>query len=67
MTNVSYERGIIVLSFPDIRFVILLLIFLRFEIKSVFLFFYSHCTTRRKLVVYTPMGAQRAESRTVAQ
>ena len=27
MTNVSYERGIIVLSFPDISFVILLFIF----------------------------------------
>ena len=41
MTN---ERGIIVLSFPDIRFVILLFVFQRFEIKSGFPFFNSHCT-----------------------
>ena len=40
MTNVSYERGIIVLSFPDISFVILLFICKRFEIKSGFPFFY---------------------------
>ena len=45
MTNVSYERGIIVLSFPDISFVILLFVFQRFEIKSGFpsFFFFSHC------------------------
>ena len=34
MTNVSYERGIIVLSFPDISFVILLFVFQKSEIKS---------------------------------
>ena len=46
MTNVSYERGITVLSFPDISFVILLFVFFfyRFEIKSGFPFF--------KLTVY---------------
>ena len=38
MTNVSYERGIIVLSFRDISFVILLFVFQRFEIKSGFPF-----------------------------
>ena len=43
MTNVSYERRIIVLSFPDISFVILLFIFQRFEIKSGCPFFNSHC------------------------
>ena len=43
MTNVSYERVIIVLSFPDISFVILLFVFQRFEIKSGFPFFNSHC------------------------
>ena len=46
MTNVSYERGIIVLSFPDISFVILLFVFQKFEIKSGFptsFFFNSYC------------------------
>ena len=44
MTNVSYEREIIVLSFPVICFVILIFVFQRFEIKSGFpFFFYSHC------------------------
>ena len=36
MTNVAYERGIIILSFPDISFVILLFVFQRFEIISGF-------------------------------
>ena len=46
MTNVSYERGIIVLSFPDISFVVLIFVFQRFEIKSgfpFFFFFFLHC------------------------
>ena len=43
MTNVSYERGIIVLPFLDISFVILLFVFQRFEIKSGFpSFFFTH-------------------------
>ena len=41
-----YERGIVLLSFPDISFVILLYVFQRFEIKPGFPFFthtvYSH-------------------------
>ena len=40
VTNVWYEREIIVLSFPVIRFVILILVFLRFEIKSGFPFYW---------------------------
>ena len=51
MTNVSYERGIIVLSFPDISFVILLFIFQRFEIKSGFPFFLTH--THRVNLMHT--------------
>ena len=44
MTNVSYERKIIVLSFSVISFVILIFVFQRFEIKSGFsLFLDSHC------------------------
>ena len=43
MANVSYERGIIVLSFTDTSFVILLFVFQRFEIKSGFAFYNSHC------------------------
>ena len=43
MTNVSYERGIIVLSFLDSSFVILCFVFQIFEIKSGFPIFYSHC------------------------
>ena len=43
VTNVSYESEIIVLSFPVISFVILIFVFLRFEIKSGFPFFDSHC------------------------
>ena len=39
MNNVSYEREIIVLSVPDISFVILLFVFQRSEIKSGFPFF----------------------------
>ena len=38
MTNVSYERGKTVLSFPDISFAILLFVFQRFEIISGFPF-----------------------------
>ena len=46
MNNVSHERGIIVLSFPDISFVILLFVFQRFEIKYGFPFFFnSPCTS----------------------
>ena len=41
VTNVSYEREIIVLSFHVISFVILIFIFLRFEIKSGF-HFWTH-------------------------
>ena len=40
VTNVSYEREIIVLSFPVISFVILIFVFLRFEIKSGFPFYW---------------------------
>ena len=40
VSNVSYEREIIVLSFPVISFVILIFVLLRFEIKSVFPFFW---------------------------
>ena len=43
VTNVSYESEIIVLSFPVISFVILIFVFQRFEIKSGFPFFDSHC------------------------
>ena len=43
VTNVSYERKIIILSFPVISLVILIFVFLRFEIKSGFPFFFSHC------------------------
>ena len=46
ITNASYEREIIVQSFPDISFVILLFVFQRFEIKFGFpfsFFFYSNC------------------------
>ena len=43
LTNDSYERDIIVLSFPVISFVILIFVFQRFEIKSGFPFFDSHC------------------------
>ena len=39
---VIYEKGIIVLSFPDISFVILIFVFERFEIKSGFPFFLTH-------------------------
>ena len=45
MINVSYERGIIVLSFPDISFVILLFDFQRFELNLGFPFLNSHCYT----------------------
>ena len=34
VTNISYDREIIVLSFPVISFVILIFVFLGFEIKS---------------------------------
>ena len=37
--QVSYERELIVLSFPDTSFVILLFVFQRFDMKSVFPFF----------------------------
>ena len=40
MTNVSYERKIIVLSFPVISFVILIFVFQIFEIKSGFPFYW---------------------------
>ena len=40
MTNVSYEREIIVLSFPAISFVILIFVFQIFEIKSGFPFYW---------------------------
>ena len=40
MTNVSYERGIIVLSFSDISFVIFLFVFQRLEINFFFFFFF---------------------------
>ena len=42
MTNRSHERWIILLSFPDISFVILPFVFQRFEIKSGFPFFFTH-------------------------
>ena len=50
MTNVSYERGIIVLSFPDISFVILPSIFQKFEIKSGFPFFITHTVYTLNLI-----------------
>ena len=37
MTNMSYERGIILLSFSDISFVILVFVFQRFERRFFFL------------------------------
>ena len=40
VTNASYEREIMVLSFPVISFVILIFAFLRFEIRSGFPFFW---------------------------
>ena len=40
VTNISYEREIIVLSFPDISFVIPIFIFQRFDIKSGFPFYW---------------------------
>ena len=40
VTNVSYDRAIFVLSFRIISFVILIFVFLRFEIKSGFPFFW---------------------------
>ena len=55
MTNVSYERRIRVISFPDISFVILLFVYQRFEIKSGFPFFlYSHCMCIIKWTDCTP-------------
>ena len=39
-TNVSYEREIIVLSFSVISFVILIVVFQRFNIKSGFPFYW---------------------------
>ena len=45
VTNVSYEREIIVLSFSVINFVILIFVFLRFEIKSGFPFFFFYLLT----------------------
>ena len=53
MTNVSYERGIIVLSFPDISFVILLFVFQRFKIKSGFLFFLFTLYIKWNDIAYT--------------
>ena len=57
MTNVSYEREIIVLSFSVISFVILIFVFLRFEIKSGFpsFFFYSHCIHVHMFVLWNLM------------
>ena len=49
MTTVSYEREIIVLSFLVISFVILIFVCQRFEIKSGFPFFYSHCRDKLSL------------------
>ena len=40
VTNLSYDREIIVLSFPVIGFVILICVFLRFEIQSGFPFYW---------------------------
>ena len=40
VTNVSYKREVIVLSFPVISFVILIFVFLRFDIESGFPFYW---------------------------
>ena len=58
VTNVSYERKIIVLPFPVISFVILIFVFLIFEIKSGFPFYwltlYTHPTWRRVIFSLFP-------------
>ena len=60
VTNVSYEREIIVLSGPVIRFVILIFVFLRFEIKSGFPFYW--------LTLYREVApARRCSSNSYAQ
>ena len=46
------ERRIIVLSFPIISFVILIFVFKRFEIKSGFPFFDSHCIIHAVVLLF---------------
>ena len=53
VTNVSYEREIIVLSFPVISFVILIFVFLRFDIKSGFPFLLN-CIFHFWILSWTP-------------
>ena len=52
VTNVSYERKIIVLSFPVISFVILIFVFQIFEIKSGFPFYWLTLYTDKTLQLF---------------
>ena len=57
VTNVSYEREIILLSFTLISFVILVFIFQRFDIKSGFPFYWLTLYTEQRIRVDFGRGA----------